>query len=461
LVFEGVQPNGEGFIIDDSVAKALLQNGESYQKVVFPYLIAKRLNQDPPSRPGKWIINFWDWGFEEASSYPSCMEILEREVKPVRQRIDDKTGDYALEKKLVENWWTFKRPRPELFFRIGRGSLFKKKFNRKYAKREFGKLIVFARGATKYPSFSVINNDKIYGDSLCVIANESKSLFAVLSSDVHAIWAWEYGARKTFDLRYIQEKVFETFPFPDGVLSDKHQHLSQIGERLLEARMRYMVDYDKGMTTFYNDLHDASVGIDSINVVRQLQVELNQAVMEAYGFNDVDLGQDFHGVAYLPPGKNIRFTISEAAREEILHRLAILNKRRHEEEQRSETRSISNKVDIKSRGKNRIEYDKGPVRDRSLDKVAEPKPPQMGLFEVEETDNSQRPRAGNQWGANAVDQIFGWLESNGGRWFKKEAIIAGCGASEMDWEEAIAILIADGDVEKQKNDKNTRYRALV
>jgi hypothetical protein len=92
-----------------------------------------------------------------------------------------------------------------------------------------------------------------------------------------------------------------------------------------------MIDNDKGMTKFYNDLHDPSVNSESIIALRDLHVEINNTVLSSYGINDVELEHGFHEVAYLPEEKNIRFTMSEGAREELLYRLAILNKERNED----------------------------------------------------------------------------------------------------------------------------------
>ncbi len=67
--------------------------------------------------------------------------------------------------------------------------------------------------------------------------------------------------------------------------------------------------------------------------MREKQIALNDAVLSAYGFDDLQPEYGFHQVGYLPDDKNTRFTISEKAREEILYRLAMLNKTRHEAEQ--------------------------------------------------------------------------------------------------------------------------------
>jgi hypothetical protein len=57
---------------------------------------------------------------------------------------------------------------------------------------------------------------------------------------------------------------------------------------------------------------------------------MDEAVRSAYGWNDVDLGHDFHEVPYLPENDRVRFTISEEARLKLLQRLAELNRERYQ-----------------------------------------------------------------------------------------------------------------------------------
>jgi hypothetical protein len=54
-----------------------------------------------------------------------------------------------------------------------------------------------------------------------------------------------------------------------------------------------------------------------------------QAVAAAYGWQDLDLGHGFHETA-----QGVRYTISAAARREVLGRLLRLNHERYEEEVR-------------------------------------------------------------------------------------------------------------------------------
>ena len=74
--------------------------------------------------------------------------------------------------------------------------------------------------------------------------------------------------------------------------------------------------------------------IDDVVVgLREAQTRLDIAAIQAYGWRDIDLAHDFYGLAKLPANDRLRFTISEAARLEVLRRLAVLNRERYQEEQ--------------------------------------------------------------------------------------------------------------------------------
>ena len=66
--------------------------------------------------------------------------------------------------------------------------------------------------------------------------------------------------------------------------------------------------------------------------MRRLHRELDLAVRDAYGWQDLDLGHDFHEVETLPENDRVRYTIRPAARKEVLKRLLALNHERAAEE---------------------------------------------------------------------------------------------------------------------------------
>lgn len=90
-----------------------------------------------------------------------------------------------------------------------------------------------------------------------------------------------------------------------------------------------------GLTQFYNRFHNPEETDSRIAEMRELQVKIDEAVKSAYGWDDLVLEHGFHEVGYLPANDNVRFTISESARIEVLKRLAKLNKERWEEEEKA------------------------------------------------------------------------------------------------------------------------------
>lgn len=69
-----------------------------------------------------------------------------------------------------------------------------------------------------------------------------------------------------------------------------------------------------------------------IHRLRELHKEMDQAVLEAYGWSDIQLRHDFYEVEYLPENDRMRYTVHPDARKEILKRLLDLNHQYFEEE---------------------------------------------------------------------------------------------------------------------------------
>jgi hypothetical protein len=90
-----------------------------------------------------------------------------------------------------------------------------------------------------------------------------------------------------------------------------------------------MAERQEGLTDTYNRFHNPEEASADIKKLRQLHVEMDEAVAAAYGWSDFDLGQGFHQTK-----QGLRYTISEPARREILARLLKLNHERYAEEVR-------------------------------------------------------------------------------------------------------------------------------
>jgi hypothetical protein len=52
---------------------------------------------------------------------------------------------------------------------------------------------------------------------------------------------------------------------------------------------------------------------------------MDETVLKALGWEDINLAHDFYGVEYLPENDRVGYTISPDARKEVLKRLLKLN----------------------------------------------------------------------------------------------------------------------------------------
>lgn len=75
-------------------------------------------------------------------------------------------------------------------------------------------------------------------------------------------------------------------------------------------------------------VEEAEAGYQGILELRRLHRELDIAIRDAYGWINLELGHDFIEVETLPENDRVRYTISPAARKEVLKRLLAENHRR-------------------------------------------------------------------------------------------------------------------------------------
>jgi hypothetical protein len=133
----------------------------------------------------------------------------------------------------------------------------------------------------------------------------------VLSSSVHQMWAIKYTATMRTDVSYSPSDVFLTFPRPEPT-----EQLAEFGRVLDTERREIMLRRDLGLTKLYNLVNDPDVAdaTDSdVTRMRQIHTELDRAVMDAYGWGDVEQDHGFHTYRQMT-----RWTVSPAARVKIL-----------------------------------------------------------------------------------------------------------------------------------------------
>ena len=109
------------------------------------------------------------------------------------------------------------------------------------------------------------------------------------------------------DQRYLPSDCFETFPFPAALLGTNaidpahdatRQSLEAIGEHYHQFRAELMVRNNEGLTSTYNRFHDPAETSTELLELRRLHGEMDQAVLQAYGWSDVPTACGF-GLDYL------------------------------------------------------------------------------------------------------------------------------------------------------------------
>jgi hypothetical protein len=123
-------------------------------------------------------------------------------------------------------------------------------------------------------------------------------------------------------MRYTPTDCFETFPMPSDLES-----LRAIGCEYHAVRAATTLARKAGLTAVYNLVHDSHCADGDIRNVRSLIEGVDVLLARSYGWSDLSLGHDFHETK-----QGVRFTITEAARREVLARLLKLNHERYAEE---------------------------------------------------------------------------------------------------------------------------------
>lgn len=182
---------------------------------------------------------------------------------------------------------------------------------------------------SKYLAIGVCDAQTVFAHKLAVFALSDWGSFALLTSSLHDIWARKNSSSLENRLNYSPSDAFETLPFPAVTGSD----LPRLGEFYADARTKWCREHEIGLTSFYNAFHDPDQRTNEFDALRRFLVDIDTALLAAYGWQDLDPGHGFHDVASLPANDRLRFTMSHAARLECLRRLGALNRERWREEQ--------------------------------------------------------------------------------------------------------------------------------
>ena len=227
--FRGTTKNGP-FDIPGELAREWLllpanPNGHPNSDVLKPWFNGMDVTRRPA---GKWIIDFgWQMSEPEAALYEAPFQHAKEHVYPMRQR--NRRDAYR------EYWWRYGEARPGMW-------------------RAF-------RPLSRYIATSMVAKHRLFvwcdsricpDQRLIVIAREDDTTFGILHSRFHEAWSLKlcswHGAGN--DPTYNSTKVFQSFPFPDGLSPDipapayaddpRAIGIAEASRRLVELRDRWL-----------------------------------------------------------------------------------------------------------------------------------------------------------------------------------------------------------------------------
>lgn len=441
LAYQGSIVLGMGFVLLPDQASMMLHADPKNAEVIFPYINGDDLNSDPEQKPSRWVINFWDWPETKAETYTLPYKWLEDKVKAERLANKDKGAR--------EKWWLFLRARSELYHAIGRGRHFMRHPDDWSPDRRQPPRVLAITRVSKTLAFSFVDSNIVFSDATVAFSLGRGRDFALLQSNVHAVFAWQHSSRLKSDLRYSQTDALEPFAFPVRFSDAQHDPLDGLGDRLHRARIEVMQSDRIGLTKLYNRFHKNTERDPRLVRIRALQCEMDASVARAYGWSDLNLEHGFHEVPYLPENDRIRFTISDAARVEVLRRLSELNRQRFNDE-----------VSQGLHGAKAI----GPtISNPSGKRTGHAAPPQPSFdfnpSSVNEGSYLKAAEPCSHYQAGPAHAVAEYLGVHSG-WHTKADILAATGIPLGQWNSTISDLIVAGNVERQGETHRARYRAV-
>ena len=232
----------------------LLENGgRQYSEVVRPYLIGNDILQTAEQGPSRYIVDFGSRSLEEAMRFPLALELVRERVKPVRD------GNRRPIRR--EKWWLLGELVPAM----------------RQALQPLRRYIATSAVAKRF-MFVWCGRDWCPSNRTIVFALDDDRHIGVLSSTIHTRWAVAQGGSFEDRPHYTHTSTFETFPWP-AASKEEADRIGAAGSTLIGTRKQLCAEYDIGLTELYNRVEEGAH-----RDLRDLQVELDQAVLAAYGW---------------------------------------------------------------------------------------------------------------------------------------------------------------------------------
>ncbi len=268
LVSRGVMPGSKGFWVESNCRNTLEPD------LLKLYLNGRDLLQN--SR-GLFVLDTHNLTENElAKKFPKSYQYLLERVKSDRETNNDP--------KLQREWWLYRRSNTVL----------------RSALKELTQYIVTVE-TSRHRTFVFLSSEILPDNKLVVMALDNAYYLGILSSQIHICWSLAAGGWLGVgnDSVYVKTRCFDPFPFPDSNPKQK-QKIRELGDRLDTHRKQVQAAHPEititGMYNLLEKLRSGQPFTDGdrdynnkalVSTLKQIHDELDVAVLEAYGWNDL------------------------------------------------------------------------------------------------------------------------------------------------------------------------------
>ncbi len=315
--FQGAIVLGMGFVITPDHRNTLVKRNRRNGERIFPYIGGDETITHPEQLFDRYVIHFGSMSLQEAECWPDLIQIVREKVKPDR----DKLANNPDGRRRKEFWWQFGRDTPAL----------------QNAITPLKRCLVTMR-VKKHHTFVFMDSKQIFANTVYVFPFDSFSVFGLLQSRAHEIWTRLLSSTLEDRLNYSASDCFDTFPFPAAEQLHRKTELEREAEDLHTARAVFMRDTQQGLTITYNLLKDPTVSDRRVVELRTMHEQLDRAVLNAYGWKDVDVPP------FVAPQTKAEERALERFQDDVIDRLFELNEQCAKEEALLGAKTTSSKT---------------------------------------------------------------------------------------------------------------------
>ena len=316
ICYRGTKVWGSGFVFENSPAKGstsieemerILSKDPRNQDVISKYLGGADFNSHPQQLSSRYVIDFGDMPKQDAMTWPDLFSIVEKRVRPIRAK--NKQRNYR------ENWWLHAN-------RVDDAGPYLEKHGR----------LLALTCVSQHLALAFVERGTIIQDRMMLFLLSQNAEFAVLQSRIHEVWVRLVGTTLGDAMSYTTI-CFDTFPLPKNDRGEPK--LGTVGKTYYEFRKNLMIQSNQGLTKTYNRFHDPDVSDSDIEKLRELHCAMDNAVLDAYGWSDIETSVDFFldfeidEKEWGGKKKPYRLRWPNEVRDEILARLLKLNQERN------------------------------------------------------------------------------------------------------------------------------------